>query len=80
VTLYPPKLSNCGNLTHLAYLFPKCPQHFFFLKEKMPKKTKKIYKYTLGWPNHPIGGGRPPVFCFLDFFFLEKKMLGAFWE
>jgi hypothetical protein len=25
----------------------------------------------LGWPNHPIGGGRPPVWTF--FFFLKKK-------
>jgi hypothetical protein len=52
------------------------PQHFFFLKEKMPKKkTKKIYKYTLGWPNHPIGGGRPPFFFWI--FFLEKKNAGG---
>jgi hypothetical protein len=47
----------------------------FFLKKKFKKKTKKIYKYMLGWPNHPIGGGRPPRFLFfiLDFFFLKKK-------
>jgi hypothetical protein len=25
----------------------------------------------LGWPNHPIGGGRPPRLEF--FFFLKKK-------
>jgi hypothetical protein len=68
----PPKLSNCGNLTHLTYLFPKCPQHFFFSKKKKipkKKKTKKIYKYMLGWPNHPIGGGQPPRFLFFGFFF-----------
>jgi hypothetical protein len=81
VTLYPPKLSNCGNLIHLAYLFPKCPQHFFFSKKKIPKKKpKKIYKCMLGWLNHPIGGGQPPVSCFLDFFFFEKIVLGVFWE
>jgi hypothetical protein len=30
----------------------------------------------LGWPNHPIGGGRPPrfLFFFLDFFFKKKNM------
>jgi hypothetical protein len=47
VTLNPPKLSNCGNLTHLAFLFPKCPHHIFL-------KRKKI---QTGWPattyNHP---------------------------
>jgi hypothetical protein len=43
----------------LAYLFPKCPHH---IKKKIKKKRKnqKIYKYMLGWPNHTIGGGRPP--------------------
>jgi hypothetical protein len=37
----------------------------------------------MGWPNHPIGGGGHPVFCFFVFgflFFKEKKVLGAFWE
>ena len=23
-------------------------------------KNQKKYNYMLGWPNHPIGGGRPP--------------------
>jgi hypothetical protein len=52
----PPKLSNYGNLTHLAFLFPKCPHQFFFFKKKKPKN---IYKYMLGWPNYRIGGGWP---------------------
>jgi hypothetical protein len=51
------------------------PSHFFLKNKKNPKKNKKkqkkINKYMLGWPNHPIGGGRPPR---LDFFFLKKKM------
>jgi hypothetical protein len=85
MTLYPPKLSNCGNLTHLAYLFPKCPQHFFFLKKKIPKKkTKKIYKYMLGWPATTYGVVRPPqhifIYFFCFFFFFFKYVLGAFWE
>jgi hypothetical protein len=54
------------------------PPTLFFLKKKCQKKTKNIYKYTLGWPNHPIGGGQPPVFGFLEFFFLEKKYWGHF--
>jgi hypothetical protein len=54
VTLNPLKLSNCHNLTHLAFLFSKCPHQIFFLKkkkiqEKKEEKTKKIYKYMLGW-------------------------------
>jgi hypothetical protein len=49
----PSKLSNCGNLTNLAYLFPKRPHLIFFFLKKNPKNM-------LGWPNHPIGGGRPP--------------------
>jgi hypothetical protein len=59
------------------------PTLFFFLKKKIPKKQKpkKKYKYMLGWPNHPIGGGRPPLFCFLFWIFFKKKnVLGAFWE
>jgi hypothetical protein len=53
----------------LAYLFPKCPQHFFFLpKNKKIKKTKKIYKYMLGWPATQF-------FVFLDFF-LKKCARG----
>jgi hypothetical protein len=50
------------------------PLHFFFKNKKNPKKKKKqkkkIYKYILGWPNHPIGGGRPQH---LDFFLKKKK-------
>jgi hypothetical protein len=49
----------------------------FFLKKNAKKKTKKIYKYTLGWPNHPIGGGQPPVFCFFGIFFFRKKNDGG---
>jgi hypothetical protein len=60
----------------LAYLFPKCPQHFFFSKKNAKKKTKKIYKYTLGWPNHPIGGGQPPFFFIWNFFFQKKNAGG----
>jgi hypothetical protein len=62
VTLYSSELSNCDNLINLTYLFPKCPQHIFFLKKKFQKKNskKKKYKYMLGWPNYPISGGRPP--------------------
>jgi hypothetical protein len=58
---------------------PKMPLSHFFLKKiqkKRKEKTKKIYKYMLGWSNHPIGGGRPPR---LDFFFKENVMR-AFWE
>jgi hypothetical protein len=53
------------------------PTLFFSKRKNAKKKTKKIYKYTLGWPNHPIGGGRPSVFCFLDFFFYRKKNAGG---
>jgi hypothetical protein len=58
------------------------PPTLFFSKKKIQKKKKpkKIYKYMLGWPNHPIGGGWPPVSCCLDFFFFEKIVLGVFWE
>jgi hypothetical protein len=48
------------------------PSHFFLKNKKKilkNKKKPKKYKYMLGWPNHPIGGGRPPR---LDFF--KKKM------
>jgi hypothetical protein len=36
-------------------------------------------------PDSRLGGGRPPrlvfsSFYFLDFFFLFKKVMGAFWE
>jgi hypothetical protein len=60
VTLYCPKLSNCGNLINLTYLFPKYPQHIFFLKKNpktKKKKTKNIYKYVLGWPATSFGLG-----------------------
>jgi hypothetical protein len=50
------------------------PSHFFLKNKKKilknKKKPKNIYKYMLGWPNHPIGGGRPPR---LDFFKKKKK-------
>jgi hypothetical protein len=50
---------------------PKMPPTLFFSKKKkfQKKKTKKIYKYMLGWLNHPIGGGRPPRFLFFSLFF-----------
>jgi hypothetical protein len=55
-------------------IIPKMPPSHFFLKNKKilknKKKPKNIYKYMLGWPNHPIGGGRPSR---LDFFFKKKK-------
>jgi hypothetical protein len=58
--ILPRKLLNCGNSTPLTFLFPKCPRHkFYFFKKKNPKK-KKPKKKMLGWPNHPLGGGRPP--------------------
>jgi hypothetical protein len=47
VTLNSSKLLNCDNLTHLAYLFPKCPHHIFFFKKKIQKKKKK--KKPNGW-------------------------------
>jgi hypothetical protein len=53
VTLNPPKLSNCGNLTPLTLFlfFPKCPYHIFshilFLTKKNPKKRKR--KNQMGW-------------------------------
>jgi hypothetical protein len=31
----------------------------------------------LGWPNHPIGGGRPPRFLFFWIFFFKKKCVGG---
>jgi hypothetical protein len=88
LTLYPPKLSNCGNLTYLTYLFPKYPQHNFFKKKKkIQKKTKK--QETGGRPP-PMGWfGHPSIYLyiflgfFFGIFFLEKrkkKVLGAFWE
>jgi hypothetical protein len=61
------------------------PSSHFFLKNKKKilknkKKPKKnIYKYMLGWPNHPIGGGRPPHLDFF-FFFKKKNVMRAFWE
>jgi hypothetical protein len=75
VTLYPPKLSNCGNLTYLAYLFPKCPQHIF-LKKKKSKKQK------MGWLATTTPTYIYIYFWFFFDFFLEKKkkVLGAFWE
>jgi hypothetical protein len=83
VTLNPPKLSNCGNLTHLTFLFPKCPHHIFLKKKKKSKRG--------GWPP-PMGWfGHPSIYLyiyflafsyFLGFFFcfLRKNVMGAFWE
>jgi hypothetical protein len=55
------------------------PSHFFLKNKKKilknKKKPKKKNEYMLGWPNHPIGGGRPPR---LDFFFLKKMWWGHF--
>jgi hypothetical protein len=36
------------------------PSHFLKKKNPKKKKEKKKSKNMLGWPNHPIGGGRPP--------------------
>jgi hypothetical protein len=75
VTLYLSKLSNCDNLTYLAYLFSKCP-HNIFKKKKNPKtKKKKSKKYVgvaepphrwwlatlfgLGWFGHTQAGAPP---------------------
>jgi hypothetical protein len=65
MTLYPLKLSNCDNLTYLAYLFPKCPYHIFFFlkkkkrkKKKSKKKKKKSKKYV--GVAEPHGVVRPP--------------------
>jgi hypothetical protein len=55
VTLNPLKLSNCGNLTPSAYLFPKCPHHI--LKKKSKKKKEKTNIYMLGWPATSFGLG-----------------------
>jgi hypothetical protein len=73
-----PKLSNCGNLTHLAYLFPKCPYHIFFKKKNPKKREKKKYKYA-GVAGHHLWGGF--LHFFLIFFFFKKKkknVMGAF--
>jgi hypothetical protein len=62
MTLNPPKLSNCGNSTPLAFLFPKCPHP----KIKKTKNQKKMLRWpgggsatprpaVWGWPNHPLG-------------------------
>ena len=57
-TLTPSKLSNCGNSTTLAFLFPKCPYHkFFFKKKKNQKKKKNCWG---GWPPH-LATPRPAV-------------------
>jgi hypothetical protein len=56
----PLKLSNYGNSTPLTFLFPKCPHHKFYFKKKIQKRKNQKKKKMLGWPNHPLGGGRPP--------------------
>jgi hypothetical protein len=60
----PPKLSNYGNLTHLTYLFPKCPHHIFLKKKKKKEKRKNPKKYARvaepphsWWPATPFGLG-----------------------
>jgi hypothetical protein len=71
-TLPPPKLLNCGNLTHLTYLFPKYPQHNFF-KKKKKKSKKKTKKQKTGWPATLA---YIYIFFWVVFFFgifLEKK-------
>jgi hypothetical protein len=73
--ILPPQTFKLWQFNPFGLFIPKMPPtHFFFLKKKFQKKNQKnIYKYMLGWPNHPIGGGRPPRFLFfgffLDFFF-----------
>jgi hypothetical protein len=44
------------------------PSHLKKKILKNKKKSKNIYKYMLGWPNHPIGGGQPSR---LEIFFLK---------
>jgi hypothetical protein len=59
MTLNPPKLSNCGNSTPLAFLFPKCP-HPKIKKQKTKKKMLRwpgggsatLRPAVWGWPNH----------------------------
>ena len=62
VTLYPlpKKLSNCGNSTHLAFLFPKCPHHkFYFLKKNIQKKCwgGRTTPRPNGVADDHLGGG-----------------------
>jgi hypothetical protein len=79
VTLNPPKLSNCGNLTHLVFLFPKCPHQFSFFKKKKIQTGWPATTYRVVWPPQHIfiffG-----FFLFLGFFFcfLRKNVMGHF--
>ena len=71
VTLYPPKLSNCGNSTTLTFFSQNAPISYFILF------YFKIKKYA-GVASYPLWGGSatPTIF----FFFLDFFMIGAFWE
>jgi hypothetical protein len=64
VTLNPPKLSNYCNstiLTSFFFFFKLPPSHILFKKNPKQNKTKRRRRRNmLGWPNYPIGGGRPP--------------------
>ena len=82
MTLYPPKLSNCGNSTPLTFLFPKYPHHkFYFFKKKNCWGADPPHRW---WPATPFGLGvvRPPQQFFFSFFFFFKIkfMMRAFWE
>jgi hypothetical protein len=71
VTLNLPKLSNCSNLTHLTYLFPKCPHRIFLKKKKIQKEKRKNQtggrppRLARGWFGHPqaghLGEAEPPL-------------------
>jgi hypothetical protein len=70
VTLNPLKLSNCGNLTHLTFLFPKYPHHIFFLKKK---------KNPNGVAGHHLWGGlATPAYIYIYFFGFFLFFLGFF--
>jgi hypothetical protein len=63
VTLNLPKLSNHGNLIHLAFLFPKCPHYIFFFLKKKKKKKSKTNKKRPNMASHlvwPSGGSATP--------------------
>jgi hypothetical protein len=60
VTLNPSKLSNCDNLTPLAYLFPKCPHHMYiyiyiyiYIYKKKRENTKYTYIYIYAGVSEP---------------------------
>jgi hypothetical protein len=68
VTLNPPKLSNYGNLTNLAFLFPKCPHHIFLKKKKNPNEVA----------SHRLWGGlATPAYIYI-FFLAFSYFLGFF--